>query len=82
MSISVKCTIVVSEQQYEAGTENQEIFTILRHASSTGKFSGTPGVFVRSLIESASNMAAGEALERLKAIKGDIQFNDEKEQPK
>lgn len=77
MSINVKCTIVVSDEEYEAGTEHQEIFTIFRNASSTGTFSSIPGAFVRSLIEGSANMATEEALKRLKAIKGNILFDDE-----
>lgn len=77
MSVVVKCTIEVTDEMYEAGTKHQEIFTVFRHASSTGTFSGIPGAFVRSLVEGSARLATDEALNRLKAIKGSILFDDE-----
>lgn len=77
MSVQVKCTIEVTDEQYEAGTKHQEIFTTEGYASSTGVFSGIPGAFLRSIVEGAATTATREALARLKAIKGNILFDDE-----
>jgi hypothetical protein len=72
MSILVKCTITVSNEQYEAGTKHEEIFTVWQNASSTGVFSGTHGKIIKHLIESASNMAVEQAVDKLQVMKGDI----------
>ena len=72
MSLLVKCTITVSNEQYEAGTKYQEIFTVWNNASSTGVFSGTHKEIIKHLIESAGDMAIKQAVDKLQAIKGDI----------
>lgn len=78
MSINAKCTITVSNEEYEAGTEHEIVFSVTKNASSTGVFSGMPGAFIRSVVEGSANLATEEALRKLKAMKGDILFDHER----
>ena len=70
MSVVVKCTIEVSEQEYELGTENREAYTVSQHATSTGTFAEAHPHLLEKLIDGATERAAMAAKDKLKVLKG------------